>query len=214
MKVNVCNFIAQSKKIIGAGLNFKSVAKEKGIPLPTEPVLFLKPTSSFIQEDKDIEIPPNYEVNHEVELGVIIGKKGKNIPRDEVPNYIGGYCLALDLTAMNKLQEAWKQALPWTMSKSFDTACPVSKAISRECLPCPDKVTLWLKVNGTMKQEGNTSDMVFPISDLVSYISKTITLEPYDVILTGTPAGVGPIKSGDTVCAGLNNLISMKFLVK
>ncbi|PSN46015.1 Acylpyruvase FAHD1 [Blattella germanica] len=206
-----------------------SLLKERNLPLPKEPVIFLKPTSSYITEGQSIEaickqiihlqIPQNFEVNEEVELGVIIGKKCKKIQESHALNYVGGYCLALDLTetrlmvGFKPFKEIKAKGLPWTFGKGFDTACLVSRFLTCEEIGDPNNVQIWLKINGTMKQNENTSDMVFSVESLVSYVSQYMTLEPGDLILTGSPAGVCPIVPGDVIEAGLSN-VTVKFPVK
>jgi acylpyruvate hydrolase len=145
-------------------------------------------------------------------LGIVIGKAGNSIEESRViEEYVGGYVLALDMTDREAQGKAKKAGLPWTLAKGFDTACPVSQFIDKSLIPDPQKVGLWLKVNGTTKQQGNTADMIFTIPHLISWISGFITLEPGDLILTGTPPGVGPVKPGDIIECGLDNIIAMSF---
>ncbi|XP_069678946.1 oxaloacetate tautomerase FAHD1, mitochondrial-like [Periplaneta americana] len=210
----IANFIQFGKKIAGAGLNYKSLLAERNLPLPKVPVIFLKPTSSYIIEGQCIEIPKDFEVHEEVELGVIIGRRCKNVPESEGLKCIGGYCLALDLTEVRLMKEIKAKGLPWTFGKGFDTACPVSRFIHTGEIKDPSDVQIWCKVNGKLRQNENTSDMVFPIPSLISYISKYMTLEPGDLILTGSPSGVGPIVPGDTIEAGMGEDVSMVFPVK
>ncbi|BES99093.1 unnamed protein product [Nesidiocoris tenuis] len=207
-------FYSFGKKIIGAGVNYRSLVAERNVAVPKQPILFLKPTTTYISEGQEIEIPPGYEVDHEVELGVIIGRKCKNVSPDEAENYIAGFCLALDLTATNLIKEARANGHPWTVSKGFDTATPVSEAIAKTTLSCHDDVRLWCSVNDVVRQDNTTADMVFSVKELVSFASKNMTLEPYDLILTGSPAGVGPIRPGDVVKAGLGSELSICFTVK
>ena len=129
-------------------------------------------------------------------------------------NYVGGYTLALDMT--DRAKQTWlkKRGLPWSLAKGFDTSCPVSDFIPKEKIGNPQDVQLWLKVNGTTKQDGNTNNMIFSIPTLISQISQVFTLEPGDVILTGTPAGVGPVQPGDVIEAGLGDVIKIKFPVE
>ncbi|XP_054257722.1 acylpyruvase FAHD1, mitochondrial [Macrosteles quadrilineatus] len=202
------------KKIAGAGLNYKALCLERKLPIPKTPVIFLKPTSSYIIEGQNIEIPKEFVVKEEIELGVIIGKKCKNIKPSQVVDHIMGYCLALDLTSTSFLDEARAKGLPWALGKGFDTACPVSSFIPKEAIPDPDNVNLWCRVNGELKQDANTSDMIFSVGELISYISSLMTLEPYDLILTGSSKGVAEIKPGDIVEGGLEHLVKFKFPVK
>lgn len=213
-QVQGIEFWKLGKKIAGAGLNYKQILAERNLPIPKEPVVFLKPTSSYILEGQSIEIPQNFTVNEEIELGVLIGKACKNIKPSQVKNYITGYCLALDLTAINILGEAREKGLPWAIGKGFDTSCPVSKFIPCKDIPDPDNVSLWCRINGELCQDANTSDMVFSVGELVSYISQFMTLEPYDLILTGTPAGTRAIKPGDVIEGGLESIVNFKFPVK
>lgn len=154
------------------------------------------------------------EIHHEVELGIVIGKKGFQIPEARASEYIGGYCLALDMTARTLQGQLKSKGLPWTLAKGFDTSCPVSDFIPTAKIPNPQDVDLWLKVNGEMRQNSNTKNMIFSIPYLLSYISNYFTLEPGDLVLTGTPEGVGPVKRGDVINCGLTNIIQMTFSVE
>lgn len=149
---------------------------------------------------------------YEVELGVVIGKDGKNIPEDSSMSHVGGYALALDMTARNLQSEAKKKGYPWSEAKGYDTFCPISQMIAKEKVSLPDTY-LWLRVDGELKQSGSTGDMVFSVPSLISYISKIFTLEAGDLILTGTPEGVGPVLPGQTITAGIEGLTEMKFSV-
>ncbi|KAK7485873.1 hypothetical protein BaRGS_00022868 [Batillaria attramentaria] len=202
------------RKIVCVGRNYGAHAAELGNPIPEKPILFLKPTSSYLSEGKSIKIPKGCSsLHHEVELGVVIERTGSNIPETAVPDYIGGYVLALDMTARDFQDEAKKKGQPWTLAKGFDTSCPVSSFIPKDKVPNPQNIQLWLKVNGATKQDGNTKDMIFSIPTLVAYISQFFTLEPGDVILTGTPSGVGPTNPGDTIQCGLSDVVTMQFTV-
>lgn len=129
-------------------------------------------------------------------------------------NHIGGYCLALDMTNRTLQSKLKSKGLPWALAKGFDTSCPVSNYIPAVEVNDPHNIDLWLKVNGEMKQNGNTKDMIFTIPFLISWISEYYTLEPGDLILTGTPEGVGPVKSGDVLECGLGTLTKMTFPVE
>ncbi|CAF0801846.1 unnamed protein product [Didymodactylos carnosus] len=181
-------------------------------------MIFMKPPSAFITENQDLIIPTEWdELHHEIELGVVIDKKCKNISSEEGLSNVGGYVLALDMTARKIQDELKKQAHPWLLAKGFDCSCPIGEFIPKENLSKVDNINLWLKVNGQMKQNGNTKDMIFSVGNLISYISKYITLEYGDLILTGTPSGVGPVKRGDQIEAGLKSDgvdYTMKFNVK
>lgn len=147
-------------------------------------------------------------------MGIVIGKPGKNIPQNEAMHHISGYCLSLDMTGMEYISKAREQKLPWCLGKSFDTATPVSKFLPKDAFN-PDNVRVWCKINGITKQDDVTSGMIFPIAELIQYISSYMSLEENDVILTGTPAGAGPVKDGDVIEAGLgDDIVKMKFIVK
>ena len=152
-------------------------------------------------------------LHHEVELGIVIGKPGRKIKEQDALNHIGGYVLALDMTARDFQDEAKKKGQPWSLAKGFDTSCPVSEFIDKDKIQSPENLNLWLKVNDKVKQNGSTSDMIFSMPYLISYISNYFTLEEGDVILTGTPEGVGPVCKGDVIEAGIGNLTSFKFQV-
>ena len=163
-----------------------------------------------------MQVPPQCtELHYEVELGVVIGKQGKNIPEPSAMSHIGGYTLALDMTARNLQSEAKKKGHPWSVAKGFDTFCPISRLIETEkfSMAALADTRLWLKVDGELKQSGSTKDMVFPIPYLISFISRIFTLEEGDLILTGTPEGVGPVHAGQTITAGIEGVVEMKFPV-
>ncbi|XP_059480854.1 acylpyruvase FAHD1, mitochondrial [Neocloeon triangulifer] len=207
----LARFMNLGKKIVGVGLNYRALLIERNLQAPPNPVIFLKPTSSYIAEGQSIEIPEGFVVNQETELGVVVGKTCRNITEEEARKSIGGYCLALDMTEVKHLATWRQQGMPWSLSKGFDTSCPVSRFVSCSELPDPENVNLWCKVNGKMCQTGNTSDMLFSVATVMSYVSKIMTLEPGDLILTGSPPGMIDVKAGDVIEAGLGDVLSMKF---
>ena len=152
------------------------------------------------------------ELHYEVELGVVIGKGGKNILESVAMSHVGGYAVALDMTARDIQGEAKKKGHPWSVAKGYDTFCPVSGLIEKEKVALEDS-RLWLKVDGELKQSGTTKDMLFNIPYLISYISRIFTLEAGDLILTGTPKGVGPVTPGQTITAGIEGVAEIKFPV-
>ena len=161
-----------------------------------------------------LQLPPGCtQLHHEVELGVVIGKTGESISESNAMDHVGGYALALDMTARDIQSKAKKLGYPWTFAKGFDTALPISRFIPKAEIPEPHNVRLWLKVDGEMKQDGNTWDMIFKIPHLISYISQSMTLEEGDLILTGTPEGVSAVKPGQTIVCGLGDKIEMTFPV-
>lgn len=182
--------LAQGKKLVCVGRNFADHAKELGNAVPTTPLLFLKPTSSYITmgqgDDHCIQIPRGCtNLHHEVELGVVIGKRARDISGAEADSHIAGYIVALDMTARELQEQAKKAGLPWSVAKGQDTFTPISDMIPKASLPRLDQVELWCKVNGVEKQRGSTSMMIFPVLELIAHISTLFTLEVGDVVLTG-----------------------------
>lgn len=187
------------------------------IPLNKQPYIFNVFDKELVRKfcSTFFQIPVGCSsLHHEVELGIVIGKPGSAISEQDAANHIGGYVLALDMTARDFQDEAKKKGQPWSLAKGFDTSCPVSKLIEKDKISNPENMQLWLKVNDVMKQNGTTSDMIFSIPYLISYISRYFKLEEGDVILTGTPEGVGPVGSGDVIEAGLGDIASMKFMIE
>ncbi|KAK4433907.1 putative acylpyruvase FAHD1, mitochondrial [Sesamum alatum] len=199
-------------KIIGVGRNYAAHAKELGNAVPKEPVLFLKPTSSYLENGGKIEVPePLGALDHEVELAVVIGQRARDVPESTAMNYVGGYALALDMTAREIQSTAKSAGLPWSVAKGQDTFTPISSVLPKSMLPDPHNLELWLKVDGEIRQKGSTSDMIFKIPFLISHISSIFTLLEGDVILTGTPQGVGPVKVGQKIEAGITGLLDVHF---
>jgi acylpyruvate hydrolase len=149
-------------------------------------------------------------LHHEVELGVVIGRGGSDIPRSDALAHVSGYFVALDMTARELQEVAKKAGEPWSTAKGYDTFCPVSEFIPASELRDPGHIDLWLEVNGVRKQAGTTSDMIFDLPTLISHISTIFKLEEGDFILTGTPSGVGPVKHGDVITAGIKQLPKSK----
>ena len=182
-------------KIVCVGRNYREHAAELGNKMPDEPLLFLKPPSSVIASGERVELPPqSQQVEHEGELGVVIGRKARKLSEaDEALNYVFGYTCVNDVTA----RDLQRKDVQFTRGKSFDTFCPVGPWIVTNVDPTNTTVTT--RVNGEVKQNGNTADMAFPVSFLIRYISGIMTLYPGDLIATGTPAGVSRMKHGDVV---------------
>ncbi|KAG0341502.1 hypothetical protein BG004_006010, partial [Podila humilis] len=155
------DFITTGRTIIAIGRNYSEHAKELGNAVPTSPFFFLKPTSSYITDGQSIEIPAGAEVHHELEMAVIIAKDGRDIDAKDSDEYIGGYALALDMTARNFQQVAKNKGMPWTASKGYDTFTPIGSFIPRERVPDYNNVDLVLEVDGVVKQKGNTKDKIF-----------------------------------------------------
>jgi 2-keto-4-pentenoate hydratase/2-oxohepta-3-ene-1,7-dioic acid hydratase in catechol pathway len=193
-------------KIICVGRNYVAHAEEHQVEVPEIPLIFLKPPSSVIGPGSPIYLPPqSNHVEHEAELAVVIGKGGRWIATEDALDHVFGYTVANDVTARD-LQRRDGQ---WTRGKGFDTFCPIGPWIETDFDPNDTMITC--HVNDELRQMGTTRDMVFSVSQLIVFISSVMVLEPGDVILTGTPAGVGPLQSGDQVAItieGLGELIN------
>ncbi len=196
----------QPSKIICIGRNYVDHAKEHGVEVPEIPMLFLKPPSALIGHRDSIVLPPqSSKVEHEAELGVVIAKPGRWIQPEQAADYIFGYTIANDVTARD-LQRKDGQ---WTRGKGFDTFCPVGPWIETDLDPYDVLITC--RVNEEIRQMASTRDMVFSIQQLIAYISSVMTLQPGDLVLTGTPAGVGPLEPGNQVAIhieGIGDLIN------
>jgi len=181
-------------KVIGIGRNYAAHAAELGNDVPVNPLVFLKPNTSVIGPDDPIVLPPySDEVHHEAELAVVIGKVVKDVPPDRALDYVFGYTVANDVTARDVQQSDGQ----WTRAKGFDSSCPLGPWIVTDL--DVDDLAVTARVNGETRQDGRTSQLIFDVPFLVSYVSEIFTLLPGDVILTGTPAGVGPIVHRDVV---------------
>lgn len=202
-------------KIICLARTYQEHAREMNAMITEDPLLFLKPTSSIVFNHQTIVIPKRSQcLHHEVELGVILGRTGKNIREEDAMDHVLGYLVALDITARDIQSVAKKNGWPWAIAKGFDTFAPISDAVTKEKIPHPLNLDLTLKINGTVKQHANTNQMIYSLERIISFISEIMTLEPGDLILTGTPEGVGEIKEGDVLEAHLGNVCSLTVDVK
>jgi 2-keto-4-pentenoate hydratase/2-oxohepta-3-ene-1,7-dioic acid hydratase in catechol pathway len=192
--VRLCAPVSPSK-VVCVGRNYRAHAEELGNEMPTEPLLFLKAPSTIVGGGDYIELPPLSErVEHEGELAVVIGRRTRRLHESADPlSYVLGYTCLNDVTA----RDLQRRDVQFTRAKSFDTFCPVGPFVVTDLDPLDLKVET--RVNGETRQSGRTSQMAFPVPRLIRYISHCMTLEPGDVIATGTPAGVGPLRAGDTV---------------
>ncbi len=181
-------------KIIGIGQNYRAHAAEMGKGIPEEPLMFLKPSTAIISHGMPIERPAGYErVDYEGELGVVIGKRARRVPRERALDYVQGYVCVNDVT----VRDLQKKDGQWTRAKGFDTFCPVGPRIVPGLDPTNLRITT--RVNGVVKQDSSTSDLIFDVATLISFCSQHMTLEEGDLISTGTPSGVGPLSPGDVV---------------
>ncbi len=187
-------------KIVCVGQNYREHIREMRSDEPTEPVLFLKPPTSLISDGEAILVPEGIGmVHHEVELALIIGKGGKDVPEKDALSHVSHLAVFNDVTARDVQTAARKAGLPWALAKGMDTFAPLGETVPLDQAPDIHSLDLELRVNGELRQKGNTAQMIFPPEKLIAYISRFMTLEPGDVIATGTPSGVGPLQPGDMV---------------
>lgn len=183
-------------KIVCIGLNYKAHAEEQGKPIPKEPLIFLKAPSALLPNKGTIELPDqSHEVHHEAELAIVIGKRARKVSPDQALDHILGYTCANDVTARD-IQRDMKR---YTVPKGFDTFAPLGPALVPAWAWSPEGKEVVCRVNGTQTQRGSFDDMIFDLGTCISYISHIMTLEVGDVVLTGTPSGVGPLQHGDRV---------------
>lgn len=202
-------------KILCIARNYVEHARELGNEVPQQPVIFMKPASSVIDDGEEVVIPSiSCDCHHEAELACLIGTRGKEIPPEEALKHLAGYGVAIDLTLRDVQGELKKKGLPWDIAKGFDTACPLSTFVPAAAIADPHALKITLTVNGALRQEGSTSLMIHRLPELIAYLSTIFTLEPGDVILTGTPAGVGPIRGGDRVVAEIVGVGKIAVTVK
>lgn len=205
----------QVGKIFCVGRNYAAHAQEMNAETPETPVIFLKPSTAILHDGGEVVLPPvSKELHYEVEMVVLLGRSGKNIDAAMALDYVSGYAVGLDMTLRDVQAEAKKKGLPWTVAKGFDTSAPVSRFVERDAVPNPHALELSLKVNGVIRQKANTRDMIFSIGEIIAYISSIFTLEPGDLIFTGTPEGVGRVVSGDRLEAALESVGRLEVSVR
>ena len=197
----------EQQQVMCIGRNYADHITELNSQRPKQPFFFLKPSSSLhLPSDGPVLRPAGVTTHFEIELGLVIGKRCQNLDTSDLSEalqYVDSYVLAIDMTARNVQDEAKKKGLPWSIAKGFDTFCPIAGPIAKSKLTNPHDVEIYLKVNGQVKQEDSTGLMLFDIPRQLSDISKVMTLEEGDIVLTGTPKGVGPVATGDVMEAGL-----------
>ena len=200
--------IARPQKILGIGRNYRAHAQELDNSVPSEPIFFAKSPSALIPHREAIRIPLAVgAIHHEGELAVVVGKAGANIPEKQALEYVAGYTLVNDVTARELQKRDIAAALPWFRSKNFDTFCPLGPAlVPRDCIADPQALELNVTVNDEPRQRSSTTNMIFPVTELISYLSRHCTLQPGDVIATGTPSGVGPLTAGDIVTVSIDGI--------
>jgi 2-keto-4-pentenoate hydratase/2-oxohepta-3-ene-1,7-dioic acid hydratase in catechol pathway len=202
--------IATPQKIICVGLNYRDHAEEQGVDLPERPLLFAKWPNTLIGPGEPIRIPPiSQNVDYEAELGVVIGRRASQVSTDDALGFVAGYVVANDVSGRD-LQFSDGQ---WVRGKSLDTFLPVSDLVPASAVPDPQALPIRAILNGEVMQDSSTSNMIFGVAEVVSFVSQAITLEPGDLIITGTPAGVGAfrdppvwLKPGDEIAIEIDGL--------
>jgi 2-keto-4-pentenoate hydratase/2-oxohepta-3-ene-1,7-dioic acid hydratase in catechol pathway len=204
--------VGSVSKIVAIGLNYRLHAQEAGAAIPTEPIFFMKATSSICGANDDVTIPKNSQkTDYEVELGIVVGSLARHVSRSDARKHVAGYCIVNDVSEREFQIERGGQ---WTKGKSADTFCPTGPwLVTADEVLDPGKLALWTEVNGERRQNSNTADLIFGVDEIVSYVSQFMTLLPGDVIPTGTPSGVGMgfkppkfLKPGDRVRLSVEGL--------
>jgi len=205
--------VPRPSKIICLGRNYKDHARELNHELPSEPLFFSKSPSTLIGHEKEIIIPAwlTDRVDHEAELAVIIGKECKNVTESEAMDYLAGYSILNDITARTMQKNDIEKGEPWFRSKSIDTFCPLGPVlVPVDEITDPHDLKITLTVNGKTRQKATTRDMIFPIPRIIAEISRYMTLQPADIIATGTPAGVSPIEPGDVIEISIQDIGTLR----
>jgi len=200
--------LMRPRKIVALGLNYVLHAKEGSFDVPTEPVLFVKVGSSVIGPGEVIRIPRNLgRMDHEVELAVVIGKRATEVSRRAAFQYVAGYTIVNDVSARSLQTRDLEKRHPWFRTKSFDTFTPMGPwIVTADEIRPPVRLNLECRVNGKLRQKANSRDLVFDIPTVIEFITRYITLDPGDVVSTGTPEGIGPIRHGDTVTCSIQKI--------
>jgi 2-keto-4-pentenoate hydratase/2-oxohepta-3-ene-1,7-dioic acid hydratase in catechol pathway len=195
-------------KIVGLGLNYRDHAKEMGLRIPDEPRIFLKPPTALAGPDDPIVYPPqSLRVDHEAELAIVMKRRCRNVPPERARQYVLGYTCLNDVTARDLQQ---RDGLP-SRAKAFDTFCPIGPCVATDI--DPNAVAIEAYVNGEIRQSSNTRELIFPVEEIVARVSAVMTLLPGDLIATGTPPGVGPLRPGDRVQVRIEGIGSLCNLV-
>lgn len=201
-------------KILCIGRNYVDHIKELGNEAPAAPVVFMKPASAVIGNNEAVVIPPHsQECHYEAELAVLIGEDGKNIAEADALSHVAGYGVAIDMTLRDVQDNLKKKGLPWDIAKGFDTSCPLSDFVPASQITDPQNLTIRLKLNNEERQNGSTGLMINGVARIISHLSTIFTLEEGDIILTGTPAGVGRVVAGDRMEASIDGIAAISIPV-
>jgi 2-keto-4-pentenoate hydratase/2-oxohepta-3-ene-1,7-dioic acid hydratase in catechol pathway len=202
-------------KIIAIGRNYAEHAKELNNPIPAVPVIFMKPDTAILKDNKPFYHPEfSIDIHHEIELVLKISKEGKHIAQKFAGSYFDEIGLGIDFTARDIQQKHKEKGLPWELAKAFDNSAPISKFISKSEFKDLSNLNLRLDLNDSIVQEGNTKDLLFSFEYIIAFVSKYITLKKGDLIFTGTPKGVGKVNIGDHLCGYLEDEKLLDFYIR
>lgn len=202
-------------KIIAIGRNYAEHAKELNNPIPAVPVIFMKPDTAVLKDNKPFYHPEfSTDIHHEIELVLKISKEGKHIAQKFAGSYFDEIGLGIDFTARDIQQKHKEKGLPWELAKAFDNSAPISKFIPKSEFKDLSNLNLRLDINDNTVQEGNTKDLLFPFENIIAFVSQYITLKKGDLIFTGTPKGVGKVNIGDHLCGYLEDQKLLDFYIR
>jgi len=202
-------------KVVCLARNYTAHIRELGNEVPEKPVIFIKPSTSIVGQGESVVIPSySADCHHEVELAVLIGKTGRDIAQSEASDYVAGYGVAIDMTLRDVQSELKSKGLPWEIAKGFDTSCPLSEFVPKGQIEDPHSLAISLNVDGKERQNASTAFMMRGIPEIIAYISSIFTLEEGDVILTGTPEGVGPVERGERMTATIEGIGTLEISVR
>ncbi|WP_066732723.1 fumarylacetoacetate hydrolase family protein [Cupriavidus sp. D384] len=203
------------RRVFCVGRNYAAHAREMGKDPDREPPFFFtKPADAVVAAEGTVPYPPLTEnLHHEIELVVAIGKAGANVKPEQALDLVWGYGVGVDMTRRDLQDVAKKMSRPWDWSKSFDASGPCGPLQPASAIGHPAKGAIWLKVNGETRQQGDLTELIWPVADVIAYISEAMTLQPGDLIFTGTPAGVGALNPGDAVTAGVEGVGEIAFTI-
>ncbi len=197
-------------KVVCLARNYVDHIRELGNAVPEAPVLFIKPATSIIADGGTVVIPPySQDCHHEVELAVLIGRTAKDVPAETALDFVAGYGVGIDLTLRDVQGTLKAKGLPWEAAKGFDTACPLSDFVPAAAIVDPHALAIRFRINGELRQDATTALMLRRLPEIIAFASTRFTLEAGDVILTGTPAGVGPVHSGDQLLGEIEGIGSI-----
>lgn len=203
------------RRVFCVGRNYAEHAREMGAnPDRDPPFFFSKPADAVVPAAGMLPYPPlTSDLHHEIELVIAIGKEGRDISADDALGFVWGYGVGVDLTRRDLQATAKKLSRPWDWAKGFDASAPVSELKPASDIGHPADGRIWLAVNGEDRQQGDLADMIWPVADIISYVSQAVTIKPGDLIFSGTPAGVGALQPGDKVTGGVDGVAQFSFEV-